>query len=122
MRKYNTKQRHTILEVFKEHPSKCFSVKDLTDVCPTVGLATVYRTLSVLESEGTIRRYTGTDSDLFKLTDNSDIRHMHIVCRACGDMFHSECSFIGEMEKHLKSEHDFSLDTASTVIYGLCGK
>ena len=122
MRKYKTKQRDTILSVFRSHPSKCFSVKELTDVCPTVGVATVYRTLSVLESDGTIRRFLGNDGDLFKLTSDSEGHHMHIVCRSCGDILHSECGFIGEMERHLEAEHDFSLDTASTVIYGVCGK
>jgi len=122
MKKYKTKQRDTILSVLQNHPSKCFSVKELTDCCSTVGVATVYRTLAYLEEEGTVKRFTGSDGDLFKLTSDSDGHHMHIVCRACGDMLHSECGFIGEMERHLKLEHDFSLDTASTVIYGLCGR
>ena len=122
MRKYKTKQRDTVLAVFHDHPSKCFSVKELSDMCPTVGVTTVYRTLALLEEEGNIRRYIGTDGDLFKLSSPDDGHHMHIVCRSCGNMLHSECKFIGEMEDHLKTEHDFSLDTASTVIYGFCGK
>ena len=121
MRKYNTKQRCAIESVFRLHPDKCFSAKEVTDVCGNIGVATVYRTLSVLESDGVIRRFMSSDGDLFKLASKSG-HHMHIVCRACGDMLHSECAFIGEMERHLKAEHGFSLDTAATVIYGLCGR
>lgn len=122
MKKYRTRQRDAILSVFRSNPSKCFSVKELTDSCSDVGVATVYRTLAYLENEGIVTRFSGSGGDLFRLADVGDSHHMHIVCRSCGDMLHSECNFIGEMERHLKDEHDFSLDTASTVIYGLCGR
>ena len=121
LKKYNTKQREQILAVFSAEPGKCFSAKELIGLVPDIGQATVYRTISLLESEGVIRRYRGTDSDSFRLSEACDEPdHIHIVCKTCGEMLHSDCHFIGEMYRHLLDEHSFMLDTSDTVIYGTC--
>lgn len=121
MKKYNTRQREQILSVFASEPDKCYSVKELLNRLPDIGQATVYRTVSLLESEGVIRRYRGTDCDSFRLSEScGEPDHIHIVCKTCGEMLHSDCHFIGEMYRHLLSEHSFMLDTSDTVIYGTC--
>lgn len=124
MRKYNTKQREMILDRFTKNPSICFSAKEICDQCEYVGQATVYRTLATLEKEGVILRFHGhPGGDVFKLAcDRNDDRHIHIVCKSCGDMIHSDCDFINEISAHLESCHSFRLDTSSTVIYGFCEK
>lgn len=121
MKKYNTKQRGQILEHFLSAPDKCFSARELMTLSPTVGQATVYRTLKLLEDDGVICRFRGEDGDCFKLVcPDGEGEHIHIVCKACGSMIHSDCSFIGELSRHLSLEHNFILDTSSTVIYGIC--
>ena len=121
MKKYNTRQREHILSIFAGEPDRCFSAKELISLNPDIGQATVYRTLSLLESEGKIRRYRGADSDSFRLSAHGDnYDHIHMVCKSCGETLHSDCHFIGEMYRHLLDEHDCMLDTSGTVIYGTC--
>lgn len=123
MRKYNTRQRERILELFTNESERCFSAKEIYALCADVGQATVYRTLSMLEREGRIKRYRTAGGDCFKLSslEKADC-HVHFACKSCGEIIHSECNFITEVAEHLKKHHDFSLDITETVIYGICGK
>lgn len=122
-RTYKTRQREEILAIFESFPDRCFSARELiTEASLAASQATVYRTLSVLASEGLIRRFkSAVGGDCYKLAcRRSD--HIHFVCTTCGELLHSDCSFIDELSEHLKSRHGFRLDTGSTVIYGQCAK
>lgn len=122
LKKYNTKQRSHIIDIFSSSPDKCFSARDVIAATEGVGQATVYRTLSLLTDEGVLNRYRGNGEDMFRLACDSKTEcHIHMVCKNCGSMIHSDCSFIDEISRHLMTEHSFTLDTASTVIYGVCG-
>lgn len=122
LKKYNTKQRSHIVGIFNSSPDKCFSARDVIAATEGVGQATVYRTLSLLTEEGVLNRYRGNGEDMFRLACSGEGGcHIHMVCKTCGSMIHSDCHFIGEISRHLMSEHSFALDTASTVIYGVCG-
>lgn len=123
MKTYKTRQREIILSLFEKYPDKCFSAKDIIENCDiNVGQATVYRTLTRLSEEDLLRRFrTDGGCDYYKLAcHRSGTCHMHIVCRKCGDMIHSDCEFIDEMARHLLDAHGFQLDTSRTVIYGIC--
>lgn len=123
MRSYKTKQREQILEFFEENPDRCLSARELiTESGIDAGQATVYRTLSMLTDENKLRRFrSDAGGDCYRLAcAESEGNHMHIVCRVCGGMIHSECEFIDEMKSHLLNEHGFALDTGATVIYGVC--
>ncbi len=122
MRTYKTKQREAVLSLFEREPDRCFSARDVLLLCQGVGQATVYRALARLTEEGQIKRFLGVSGvDFYKLSvTHSDESHIHMVCKTCGDVIHSDCDFIRQMSHHLKSEHSFTLDTGSTVIYGYC--
>ena len=120
-RTYKTRQREQILAFFESDPDRCFSAKEIIEEGHLdAGQATVYRTISMLASEGKIRRFKTGSGDCYRLAAPHSGDHMHIVCKSCGEMIHSECEFISEMSRHLQDAHGFSLDTGSTVIYGLC--
>ena len=118
---YKTRQREQILAFFESDPDRCYFAKEIIEEGHLdAGQATVYRTLAMLADEGKIRRFRTGSGDCYKLASPHSGDHMHIVCKACGEMIHSDCKFIGEISRHLQSEHGFSLDTGSTVIYGIC--
>ncbi len=124
MASYKTRQREEILNFFRENPERCVSVKEiLKSENVTVGQATLYRTLSMLCEENVIKRFSsasGGDSFRLQCPDADNDLHIHIVCKRCGDMIHSDCEFVGEIRNHLSKDHGFTLDTSSTVIYGIC--
>ena len=43
-------------------------------------------------------------------------------CEKCGRLVHLECGLIRDLQAHVREEHDFELDMAQTVFYGLCGE
>ncbi len=122
-RTYKTRQREEILAVFERSPDRCFSARELiSEGGLSAAQATVYRTLSILTSEGIIRRFkSAVGGDCYKLACRRG-DHIHFVCTSCGELMHSDCKFINELSEHLLSCHGFLLDTGNTVIYGLCPK
>ncbi|MBR5507043.1 MAG: transcriptional repressor [Clostridia bacterium] len=124
---YNTKQRASLLNIFKESPQKCFSAKEIIRM-PDVNLgeATVYRTLSKFEKEGLIKKYIGTDSDgaLYQYSENNSEcqHHFHLKCTDCGVLIHMDCHLMDSFKNHIKEEHKFSVDSGKTTLYGLCDK
>ncbi|MBE7049772.1 MAG: transcriptional repressor [Ruminococcaceae bacterium] len=124
-RGYNTKQRMSLLNIFKECPQKCFSAKELIRM-PEVNLgeATVYRTLSKFEKEGLIKKYIGSNSEgaLYQYSENQEEcnHHFHLKCTGCGTLIHMDCHLMDSFKDHIKDEHKFFLDIGKTTLYGLC--
>jgi len=56
-RKYNTRQRESLISFFKNHPDEVFSARELiADNALNVGEATVYRLLAGLSREGILKK------------------------------------------------------------------
>ena len=90
-----------------------------------VGMATIYRYLDQLVSEGIIRRYVldGKSGACYQYVgDHPDAcrEHFHLKCLACGKLFHVSCSYLNELNQHILEHHDFEVDHTKTVLYGYC--
>lgn len=121
--KYKTKQRDEILSFFTEHGDSCFTARD---VCQKVscGEATVFRTIASLTEEGKLKRFVsgdGRSTAYYQLNScEHDCGHIHLKCNKCGQLIHMDCGFIKELLSHFTTEHNFTVDSGKTVIYGLC--
>ncbi|MBB5264579.1 Fur family ferric uptake transcriptional regulator [Catenibacillus scindens] len=124
----NTHQKAVILEYIKAHGSGHIRAEDiLTDLSiqgESVGKATVYRFLKVLEAEGQIRRYTISDkvpACYQYIGDQPECRqHCHLMCTCCGQLFHVENPLIREFVRQTMEKEGFCVDESKTVFYGLC--
>ena len=79
----NSKQRDAVLQNLSErydHPTAEEVYISVKKVIPSVSLATVYRNLKLLESEGMILKITTPDSDRF---DGHTHKHYHFTCNTC---------------------------------------
>ncbi len=79
----NSKQRDAVLRNLSErydHPTAEDVYLSLKKDFPSISLATVYRNLKLLESEGMILKITTDDSDRF---DGHTHEHYHFTCRDC---------------------------------------
>lgn len=121
--KYKTRQRDEILSFFTSHKDQCFTARD---ICGNVscGEATVFRTIAKLTDEGKLKRFTsgsGRESSYYQLnTCDHDCGHIHLKCNKCGQLIHTDCKFVGQLLSHFMKEHNFTVDSGKTVIYGLC--
>ena len=90
------------------------------------GYSSVYRLLSKLASEGTVRRLRApapAKGYLFQYTDTHACHaHFHLHCLSCGAVTHLECDCGAEISAHLLREHGFTTDCGRTVFYGTCAK
>ncbi|MBR6530684.1 MAG: transcriptional repressor [Clostridia bacterium] len=125
---YKTRQRELILSFLREHAECCFSAKEiragLKDGGIDLGEATVYRTLTLLVSTGSLSRYEGakgSGATYQYATENPACEHhLHLKCRTCGTFFHLECSHFKNLWDHMAEEHGFDISRADTVLYGTC--
>lgn len=79
----NSKQRDAVLRNLGErydHPTAEDVYLSLKKEMPSISLATVYRNLKLLESEGLILKITTDDSDRF---DGHIHEHYHFTCNSC---------------------------------------
>lgn len=88
------------------------------------GYSSVYRLLSQLASEGTVRRLRApapAKGHLFQYVDaHACHAHFHLHCLSCGAVTHLECDCGDEIASHLRREHGFTTDRGRSVFYGTC--
>ena len=69
-----------------EQKRKGFTVEALSEELPSIGKATIYRTIKLFLKEGVVCKFPLMDgSPLYCLT-RTDHRHYHTVCVQCGDV------------------------------------
>ncbi len=108
-----------------EHSGTCLSAKDIMDMLPHIGEATVYRCLASLAEDGDVKKFIsekGQGSYYQFSPCGSRETHFHLKCTSCGRLIHLDCGFMKDFEEHVLTEHDFAVDNTRTVIYGVCAE
>lgn len=115
----NTRQRQAIKRALidAKHPLAVQEVLDAAKVhCPSLGIATVYRTLKEFVDDGSIAlvelpseapRYETSDKD----------HHHHFSCRSCGQIYEIE-GCLSELERLTPS--GFQLEHHDVLLAGTC--
>lgn len=127
---YKTKQSECILQYFEEHKDMHVTADDIIrffrDQDVSVSKATVYRNLDKLLEQDMIRKYNIEDGMCSCYQYAGAVKecheHYHFKCTKCGQLFHISCNFMNDIKSHVLEEHDFVIDSAKTVFYGLCGE
>ncbi|MBQ7646631.1 MAG: transcriptional repressor [Clostridia bacterium] len=127
MPKYNTKQRTVLLEYLHRHADESLSAAEIADSLKEAGISisAVYRNLSLLESENKIHRVSRSDDRTvyYRFTGCEECRsHLHLSCSHCGRTFHMDLPSTKKLIETVEEGSDFEIDSADTVLYGLCGK
>lgn len=124
---YKTKQRALVEGVLRENAGRHLTAEEVVDILALggspVGRTTVYRCLERLIEEGSVQKYAaaaGESACYQYLADDGCHEHFHLKCTGCGRLIHIECKHIGELSRHIASEHGFKVDKLKTVLYGLC--
>ena len=118
-----TSQRQTILEVFLDHEGHA-EVDDLfqiiREIDPTIGIATVYRTMNILVECGLARENTLSKGQktFEKLYHQS--HHDHLICTQCDKIVEFEHPLIEQYQLEISQNHGFTLRQHKMEIYGIC--
>lgn len=85
-----------------------------------VELASVYRTLELLEDLGLVRRSRLLDAATTRWELAHADEHFHMVCTVCGVVDHHVGSLVAVVEEHLEREHRFEVAEVDLRVVGRC--
>lgn len=123
-----TPQRRAVLDVIVENEGKHLSTEEIYDIvkssCPEIGLATVYRTLQLLEKMGTVCRVNFDDGcNRYELVHNHhDHQHHHLICKDCGSVEEVEVDLLENLEGEIEKKYSFKITNHNVKFFGYCNK
>lgn len=121
-----TIQREVILETLyssDEHLTPESLHKLIQEKFPDLktGIATVYRTLSLLEDSKIVTSLSfGAQGKKYEL--GAKHHHDHLICTECGDITEFVDQQIEKRQQLIAKELDFKMSDHSMQIYGICKK
>ena len=119
-----TIQREVILRVLfntDKHitPEELYDLVKLESPNLKTGIATVYRTLTLLEDNRIVNSITfGAMGKKYELSDKP--HHDHLICAECGSITEFVDEQIEERQHKISDELGFKMSDHSMQIYGLC--
>lgn len=116
-----SRQREAILDVLRStdtHPTANWIYGKVRERLPNISLGTVYRNLSLLSEAGEILCINVGDDFLHYDGDVSS--HLHLHCKACGDI--TDIRLDSDHLKSKASEIGFTPENAVYVLTGICKK
>jgi Fur family ferric uptake transcriptional regulator len=121
-----TSQRKIVLDVVMEHDGEHLSSQEIYELvkkrCPEVGMATVYRTLPVLEELGYVYAVDLEDGcTRYELHKQGQMhRHHHLLCENCGKITEVEDDLLDEIEDKIYAKYGFTIKDHKVKFYGTC--
>ena len=121
---YNTEKRSEITAFLSANRDRAFSLEQICEaVSPSgKGRSTVYRLVSRLCEEGSVRRMTEEHSRHVTyqyLGGGECAEHLHLKCRECGRMIHLDEGVSHALESQILASEHFVLDDGA-VLFGRC--
>jgi len=118
-----TGPRQALLNLLRSQPHP-MSAKEIFAALPKheCDLATVYRSLRLLEQMGMVKRFDfGDGTARFELLEEGDDgHHHHLVCIRCSGIVElDECSMT-ELEERIAARNGFKAVTHKLEFFGLC--
>ncbi|RSL34606.1 transcriptional repressor [Salibacterium salarium] len=121
-----TPQREATVRVLLENEKDHLSAEDVyllvKEKAPEIGLATVYRTLELLNELEVVDKINFGDGvsryDLRK--EGADHFHHHLVCIECGSVDEIQEDLLGEVEKIVENDWRFKIKDHRLTFHGIC--
>ena len=87
---------------------------------PSLGLASVYRTLKLLQEAGIARELTFQDGTARYEFYYGKEHHDHMICMRCGSYIEAVDMKIERLQEKMAEEHGFQLVDHRMELYGYC--
>lgn len=122
-----TTQRKNVLEVLQDQEGSHLTAEEIYDFvkekCPEIGLATVYRTIQLLNELKLIDKLNLDDGFIrYEIGKyNDDHHHHHLICEVCGDVIEVEDDLMESIEEEFNEKYNFMVTDHKVKFYGICG-
>ncbi|MGM0533041.1 MAG: Fur family transcriptional regulator [Campylobacterota bacterium] len=119
-----TKQRELILKALHQNnghfsPEVLYNLVQQEDPAMNIGIATVYRTLGLLEDEGLVSSLSfGAQGKKYELGVKE--HHDHIICTECGKIVEFCDEKIEKRQEKIAKFFKFQITDHTMKIYGVC--
>ncbi|WP_432665297.1 Fur family transcriptional regulator [Wukongibacter baidiensis] len=123
-----TPQRRAILNTIINYQGHHLSSEEVYDFvkkdCPEIGLATVYRTLQLLDDLEIISKISFDDGCArYELNvHGDDHQHHHVICTKCGEVLEVEVDLLEHLEDEIEKNYGFEIRDHKVKFFGLCSK
>ncbi len=118
-----TRQRAALAELMST-TSEFLSAQDLharlQERGDSVGLATVYRNLQAMASDGDVDVLRTDDGECVYRSCGTDSHHHHLVCRECGRTVEVEGPAVEKWATEVARQNGFSDVTHTIELFGTC--
>jgi Fur family ferric uptake transcriptional regulator len=130
-----TRQRQAVLNIVNEAKGEHLTPEQVCDRLKhkgeTISLATVYRTLILLDELGFLKKVYLNNSFRYEIKEeNGRHSHHHLICTECGSVTEIHAEFAGdldesyddleELESKIEQKHNFKILDHSLQFFGLC--
>jgi Fur family ferric uptake transcriptional regulator len=118
-----TGQREAILGALRRHPHPMSSKEVQSNLgVGECDLATIYRSLHLLENIGIVKRFDlGDGIARYELVGTDDDgHHHHLVCKGCAEVVEIEDCFPRELEDAIARRNGYTGVTHRLEFFGLC--
>ena len=123
MQAYMTQPRKRLLTYLHKHPDEAITAGQIAQALPEVSVSAVYRNLSALEQDGTVRKVakSGSREVFYQYMKAEECRErLHLSCKACGRTFHMDEAETQALLDTIAKLDGFTVDRSETVLYGIC--
>jgi len=121
-----TPQRRAIVDTIVVNEGKHLTAEEIYDEvkkdCTEIGLATVYRTILLLEEIGVVSRLHLNDGcSRYELVHSDEVhRHHHLICNVCNKVIEVKDDLLEEIEVKIEKEYEFKIVDHVLKFYGIC--
>lgn len=121
-----TTQRQAVLDVILAHEGEHLSTEEIYEnvkkTHPEIGLATVYRTLILLDNMEVVYKLDLDDGcSRYELNKHKeDHRHHHLICMKCGSVAEVEGDLLETLEEQILEKNKFIVKDHRVKFYGYC--
>lgn len=124
-----TKQRLLVLETIGSHQEEHLTAEEIFELvkvdCPEIGLATVYRTIQLLNELHLIDRINFDDGFVRYEMGSSHNHgqkhhHHHLICEKCGKVISFQDDLLEELEERIAATTGFFVVNHEVKLYGCC--
>jgi Fur family transcriptional regulator, ferric uptake regulator len=123
-----TAQRQSVLDIIVEHEGEHLTSEEIYELVkknnPDIGLATVYRTLLLLDRMELVYKLDLDDGcSRYELNrKKEDHRHHHLICTNCGSVTEVEEDLLDNLEEQIMLKNHFKVLDHRVKFYGYCEK
>jgi Fur family transcriptional regulator, ferric uptake regulator len=122
-----TPQRQHILQIFLDRSGEHLSAEDVHAILRNshseIGLATVYRSLELLNELGILQKMEfgdGCSRYEVKQMDPETHQHHHLICLKCGKVIEFSDDLLEDLEQDISEKCSFKIVDHQVKFFGYC--